>query len=318
MLYEDLPQPKSKFESGSSQPTVINSTLTPPQINSSSRNVDCTRLEGKAAYPSGHNHRPPYSSLEQGRQDDTWIPQAVGCEHYDPYDPNVYATVKARMQPLEKVEASSGESLPDSELPESDFEGAVHDRTITFGNPNFGDVDRTYSPNSSPKRHRPGAVRKVGNFQVKSAISRMMSKMGYEEGQGLGCRKQGRLDPVIANGNSGRLGLGLSQGDPPVSESLVLQRKNHTRTRKNRRETFQQALCVSNLPAVDNVVEEIMTLCRGYDVKSIHIEDRSEGKCAVVSVSNSSRISAAVLALDGLTLHDKQLRVSITEHAASR
>ena len=47
------------------------------------------------------------------------------------------------------------------------------------------------------------------NEYSKQAV-KIMSKMGYKTGKGLGKGEQGRLEPIPQEGNNGRQGLGFS------------------------------------------------------------------------------------------------------------
>lgn len=315
MLYDDLPQPKSdKCASGCSQATGIISTPIPPQINSSTGNIDNTRPATRRAKP-----RQTQGTLgsAQGGQEDRTLLQAPTSEPYNPNEPNVYATVKSYIQPSFHPEVSSSESISDAEAADSDIIALTEASK-------WEDAPPSVSP-AFESGLGPSTLSRLGPLQATSAVSRMMSKMGYEKGQGLGSRNQGRLNPVIADGNVGRLGLGICPGGEGLhaAERRMPRRKvagKPSGSRKRRAEGNAQALCVANLPAIDNVEEELEKLCRGLninDIKRITIECGGDGTRAIISLYNSL-IATGVLALDGLTWHDNQLRVSIIQDAPTK
>lgn len=124
-----------------------------------------------------------------------WVPVGLWPQEYDPSKPNDYAAIhreKVRQQQREELE----------KLRQQEMEKQKHDEEA---NRNGGGADGAEAA-TSPEPQAPVLPSYI-DPNKKTFAARMMEKMGWKQGEGLGANKQGITAPLVARKTAMRSGI---------------------------------------------------------------------------------------------------------------
>lgn len=286
--------------------------------------------------------------------DSFWAPPGVVDEEYDPLKPNDYAQMKACLlkeergndiggddtreewetcgeewERMETESRRSGAYLLDDAVQEEDMESeeeGVGGSRLQTGEDAY--LRRGHLSKKKERRNGKAAARKRSQNNgeggkskstfTNEAVKKMMEKMGWREGQGLGSKCEGRIEPVdgLANHAEGRRGLGGGRGPSRGlgSESDLLAR--------DRKPQVSRILVLRNMAGVDDVDEALENETRAECAKFgmvervvVHVAEkgRTSGEHAVqifVAFQNSESAGKALLALNGRFFGGRTVRAS--------
>ncbi|KAL8432871.1 hypothetical protein ACSSS7_004274 [Eimeria intestinalis] len=125
----------------------------------------------------------------------TWVPVGLWPQEYDPSKPNDYAAIhreRVRQQQREELEKLRQQELEKQKLDEETKR-------------NGGTADSGESP-TSPEPQAPVLPSYI-DPNKKTFAARMMEKMGWKQGEGLGANKQGITAPLVARKTAMRSGI---------------------------------------------------------------------------------------------------------------
>ncbi|KAL8453753.1 hypothetical protein Emed_000694 [Eimeria media] len=138
----------------------------------------------------------------------TWVPVGLWPQEYDPSKPNDYSAIhreKVRQQQREELEKLRQQELEKQKLDEE-------------AKRNGGAGDSGESP-TSPEPQAPVLPSYI-DPNKKTFAARMMEKMGWKQGEGLGANKQGITAPLVARKTAMRSGI-IVQGQEVTSLGQV-------------------------------------------------------------------------------------------------
>jgi hypothetical protein len=331
MLYDDIPLPKKTADAGRADAAIASAaTAAPPQLFRGGKpgvrpsqvparpNTSLNRSQAAAAIPGTAATEPDASRPGQASTA-SCIPE--GGEEYDPMKPNSFAAIKRHLHNAPKrpraVRPRGGDGSSTASDDSSDA-GRGRDAELCG--------EEAFAPAFDPT---PAQNADDAPMAANPAVSAMMQRMGYVQGQGLGVTKQGRLNPVVAAGNDGRGGLGksLAAAQELASAPGSSKMRNGARPKRVERSGASRVLLVRNLPAVGSAVDELRHMCAPLgqldDIVVGKEDARSDGEDgasvarlrAIVAFQDGSSSVAALLALDGRRMHGSELRVTMYSEA---
>ncbi|CDJ41686.1 DNA repair enzyme, putative [Eimeria tenella] len=157
---------------------------------------------GAGGAESGHNETEPIVNVvsvtvgsSSPLDPTTWVPVGLWPQEYDPSKPNDYTAIhkeKMRQQQREELER----------LRQQELEKQKHDEEAAR-NGAAGDGGETVT---SPEPQAPLLPSYI-DPNKKTFAARMMEKMGWKQGEGLGANKQGITAPLVARKTAMRSGI---------------------------------------------------------------------------------------------------------------
>ncbi|XP_043251108.1 cap-specific mRNA (nucleoside-2'-O-)-methyltransferase 1 [Colletes gigas] len=201
--------------------------------NFSSQN-DYQTMEGKEAYPSYFSDQSCDERRSKKRKHDASVDESSDLsDYYDTFDEkdnakfsshNMYQDMSGEQDSgddfssLKNIEtkhtddrvSNSNDDAKESNVSQSVYEESYHryNKRREIRKTRLTDDDTTDEDKSNDTKEQSIKRESTNVFDGQDKVQRMMRKMGYEEGYGLGKNKQGRLEPVQTSKQHGRRGLG--------------------------------------------------------------------------------------------------------------
>lgn len=138
----------------------------------------------------------------------TWVPVGLWPQEYDPSKPNDYTAIhreKVRQQQREELERLRQQEMEKQKLDEEAIRNGV--------------AADSGEPATSPEPSAPVLPSYI-DPNKKTFAARMMEKMGWKQGEGLGANKQGITAPLVARKTAMRSGI-IVQGQDVTSLGQV-------------------------------------------------------------------------------------------------